>query len=106
MNGRLIGKVSDAGKDWGQKEKRALEDKMAGWYHRCNGHELGQTLGDGEGQGGLACCSRCGRKESGTTGPLNNNNNNRINKQRHKWPQMTKNTDHKELVQGGHRTKK
>ena len=29
---------------------------MAGWYHRCHGHELGQTLGDGEGQGSLACC--------------------------------------------------
>ena len=28
---------------------------MAGWHHQCNGHELGQTLGDGEGQGGLAC---------------------------------------------------
>ena len=26
---------------------------MAGWHHRCNGHELGQTPEDGEGQGGL-----------------------------------------------------
>ena len=25
------------------------EDEMARWHHRCNGHELGQTLGDGEG---------------------------------------------------------
>ena len=25
---------------------------MAGWHHWCNGHELGLTLGDGEGQGG------------------------------------------------------
>ena len=33
---------------------------MAGWHHRCNGHELGQTLGDAEGQGGLACCSPWG----------------------------------------------
>ena len=32
-------------------EKRVSEDEMAGWHHRCNGHELGQTLGDGEGQG-------------------------------------------------------
>ena len=32
---------------------------MAGWHHRCDGHELGQT-GDGEGQGGLACCSPWG----------------------------------------------
>ena len=30
---------------------------MAGWHHWCNGHELGQAAGDGEGQGGLACCS-------------------------------------------------
>ena len=56
----LIGKVPDAGKDWGQKEKRASEDEMSGWHHRCNGHKLGQTLGDGEGQGGLVCCSPWG----------------------------------------------
>ena len=30
------------------------EDEMAGWHHPCNGHELGQSLGDGEGKGGLA----------------------------------------------------
>ena len=53
----IPGKALDAGKDWGQKEKRASEDEMAGWHHRCNGHELGQTSEDGEGQGGLACCS-------------------------------------------------
>ena len=39
------------------REKRASADEMARWYHWCNGHELGQTLGDGEGQEGLACCS-------------------------------------------------
>ena len=49
---------------------------MAGWHHRSSGHELGQTLGDGEGQGGLACCSPWGHKESDTTGQLNNNNRN------------------------------
>ena len=54
-NSWLIGKVPDAGKDWGKKEKRATEDEMAGQHHWCNGHELGQTPGDGEGQGGLAC---------------------------------------------------
>ena len=37
---------------------------MAGWHHRLNGHEFEQALGDGEGQGGLACCSPWGRKES------------------------------------------
>ena len=50
---QLIGKVPDAGKDWGQEEKRVSEDEMDGWHHQCNGHDLGQTSGDGEGQGGL-----------------------------------------------------
>ena len=36
-------------KTWGQKEKRASEDDMTGWHHRCNEHELGQTPGGGEG---------------------------------------------------------
>ena len=31
------------------------EDEMVGWHHWFNGHELGQTPGDGEGQGGLVC---------------------------------------------------
>ena len=35
---------------------------------------LGQTPGDGEGQGGLVCCSPWGSKELDTTGQLNNNN--------------------------------
>ena len=35
---------------------------MVGWHHRFNGHELGQTLGGGERQGGLVCCSPWGRK--------------------------------------------
>ena len=38
---RLTGKVPDAGKDWGQKEKKASEDETAGWHHQFNGHELG-----------------------------------------------------------------
>ena len=33
---------------------------MAGWHHRCQGHELGQTLRDGERQRGLGCCSPWG----------------------------------------------
>ena len=63
----------DAGKDWGQKENRPSEDEMAGWHHRHKGHELGQTPGDGEGQGGLACCSPWGPKQSDMTEWLNNN---------------------------------
>ena len=47
---------------------------MVGWHHRLNGHEFEQTLGDGEGQGSLACCSPWGCKESDTTELLNNNN--------------------------------
>ena len=47
------------------------EDQMVGWYHPLNGYEFEQTLGDGEGQGGLVCCSPWGRKESDTTDPLN-----------------------------------
>ena len=42
-NSWLIGKVPDAGKARGHKEKRASEDEMAGWHHRCNGHELRRT---------------------------------------------------------------
>ena len=48
---------------------------MAGWHHGCNEHELGQTLGDGEGKGGLACSSPWDHKELDMTQPLNNNNN-------------------------------
>ena len=39
VNSWLIGKVSDDGKDWGQKEKRASEDEMTGWHHQCNRHD-------------------------------------------------------------------
>ena len=60
VNRRLIGKVPDVGKYWGQKEKRASEGEMAEGHHQCNEHEPGQTLGDGKGQGGLACCSPWG----------------------------------------------
>ena len=41
----LIGKDPDAGKDWGQEEKRAPEDEMVGWDHQLSGHEFEQTLG-------------------------------------------------------------
>ena len=37
---QLIGKDSDAGKDWRQKEKRATEDEMTGGHHQLNGHDL------------------------------------------------------------------
>ena len=50
---------------------------MVGQHYQFNGHELGQTPGDSEGQGGLTCFSPWGHKESGITQRLNNNNNNK-----------------------------
>ena len=47
------------------------EDEMVGWHHRLDGHEFGWTPGDGDGQGGLACCGSWGCKESDTTERLN-----------------------------------
>ena len=69
VNRGLIGKVPDAGKDWGQK--RESEDEMAWWHYQCNGHEFGQALGDGEGQGGVEFCSLWSHRELDTTGWLN-----------------------------------
>ena len=63
----LIGKDPDAGKDWGQEEKRMTEDEMVGWHHRLNGHRFGWTPGVGDGQGSLVCCSSSGGKESERT---------------------------------------
>ena len=57
MKSRLTGKDPDAGKDWRKEEKGTTEDKKVGWHHQLNGYEFEQTLGDGEGQGSLACCS-------------------------------------------------
>ena len=51
------------------------EDEMVGWHHQLNGHEFEQALGDGEGQGSLACCSPWGRKELDMTERLNNKGN-------------------------------
>ena len=59
----LIGKASDAGRDWGKEEKETTEDEMAGWHHRLNGHEFELTPGVGKGQGGLVCCDSWGHKE-------------------------------------------
>ena len=93
VNSWLTGKVPDAGKDWGQKEKRASEDERPGWHlrcnehnawmasavqwiysgHRCNGHGITDAnLENGERQGGLEYCSSWDHKNSNTTGTLNN----------------------------------
>ena len=42
--------------------------------NKCNGQEHEQILGDGKGQGSLACCSPRGHIESDTTWQMNNNN--------------------------------
>ena len=51
------------------RRRRGHQSMMAEWHHWCNGHELGQTPGDGEGQGGLVCCSpwSCGVKHDWET---------------------------------------
>jgi len=63
----LIGKDSDAGRDWRQEEKGTTEDEMAGWHYWLDGRESEWTPGVGDGQGGLACCDSWGLKESDTT---------------------------------------
>ena len=67
----LIGKDSDAGRDWGQEEKGTTKDEMAGWHHQTDGHEFEWTPGVGDGQGSLACCDSWGHWESDTTERLN-----------------------------------
>ena len=63
------------GKTEGRRRKREAEDEMVGWHHQLNGHESGQTLGDSEGQGSLACCSPWGHEEMDMTEQLNSNTN-------------------------------
>ena len=60
----LIGKDSDAGKDWRQKEKGVTQDEMVGCHYWLSGHECEQTLGDSEGQGSLAVMQFMGSRES------------------------------------------
>ena len=67
----LIGKNSDAGRDWGQEEKEMIEGEMAGWYHRLNAHKSEWTLRVGDGQGGLTWCDSWGHEESDMTEWLN-----------------------------------
>ena len=62
---------TDCGKDWRWEEKGMTEDEMVGWRHWLDGHEFEQALGDGDGQGSLACCNSWGHKELDTTEWLN-----------------------------------
>ena len=70
---QLIGKDTDAGKNWRHEEKGATEDEMVGLYHPLSGHEFEQILGDSEGQGSLTCGKSMGIAKSDTTEQLNNN---------------------------------
>ena len=47
------------------------EDQMTGWHHQLDGREFEWTPGIGDGQGGLACFSPWGHKESDVTERLN-----------------------------------
>ena len=85
MKSRLTGKDPDAGKDWGQEEKRGDRGRKVGRYHWLNEHESEQTLRDGEGQKSLACCSPWDHKESDLTEWLNNNHRSYINVSRCIW---------------------
>ena len=60
----LLGKIES-------RRRRGQQDEMVGWHHRLDGHEFERALGNGEGQGSLACCSPWGPKESDTTEWLN-----------------------------------
>jgi len=60
-----------AGKDRRQEEKGMTKDEMVGWHYQLNRHEFEQTLGVGDAQESLVCCSSWGRKESDMTEQLN-----------------------------------
>ena len=59
------------GKTEGRRRRGQQEDEMVGWHHRLDGREFEQALGDGDGQGSLACCSPWVWKESDMTEQLN-----------------------------------
>ena len=62
----------DAGKGWKWEQMGMTEDEMVGRHHWLRGCEFGWTLWDGEGQGGLACCSLWGCRELDTSWQLDN----------------------------------
>ena len=59
------------------------EDEMVGWHHRLEGHGFGWTLGVGDGQGSLACCSPWGCEELDTTERLTSNQTDQLTGQSH-----------------------
>ena len=61
-----------------REEKGTTEEEIVGWQHQLNGYEFELTPGVGNGQGGLACCSPWGCKESDMTEQLNWMNHNKL----------------------------
>ena len=53
------------------RSRRGCRDEMVGMHHCLNGNGFGCTLGVGDGQGGLECCSSRCHKELDTTEQLN-----------------------------------
>ena len=51
----MLGKIE--GRRRGQEEMGTTEDDMVGWHHQFDGHEFEQSMGVGDGQRSLACCS-------------------------------------------------
>ena len=62
VKSQLIRKDPDAGKDWGQEEKGQQRMRWLDGITQLSGHELGQILGDSEGQRRLACYNPWGHK--------------------------------------------
>ena len=67
VKNRVIRKDPDVGKEWRWEEKGMTEDELFGWHRWLDGHEFEPTLGVGDGQESLVCCSPWGRKELDTT---------------------------------------
>ena len=71
FSGHLMGRTDSSEKTLmlGKIEGRRRRGRqwMVGWHHQHSGHGFGWTPEVGDGQGGLACCSSCGHKESDTT---------------------------------------
>ena len=53
-------KAGGEGDDRAKQQSAKLLTSAAGWHHQLNGRQFEQTLGDGEGQGGLEYCSAWG----------------------------------------------
>ena len=68
VKSQLIGKDSDAEKDWGQEKKETTEDEMAGWTWVWTSSERWWWTGK------PGCSSPWGHKELDMTEQLNNNN--------------------------------